>query len=41
MSMFSLLKSVIDGSRPKITKDTPPLLSFLIQDCWQNEPEKR
>jgi serine/threonine protein kinase len=41
LSMFTLLNAVAEGARPKVPKDTPPLLSFLIQDCWQKEPEKR
>jgi serine/threonine protein kinase len=41
MSMFALLTAVADGERPKIPKDTPPLLAFLIQDCWQSAPEER
>jgi serine/threonine protein kinase len=41
MSMFTLLKAVSEGARPKFPKDTPPLLAFLIQDCWQVDPHKR
>ena len=41
LAMFTLLDHVVKGSRPKIPSDCPPLLSFLVQDCWQMAPEKR
>lgn len=36
-----LLYEIIDGKRPKITKDTPENIANLMKRCWNLDPEKR
>jgi serine/threonine protein kinase len=38
---INLAKNVSDGRRPVIPEDTPKFYAELMQQCWDNEPEKR
>ncbi|PKC01777.1 kinase-like protein, partial [Rhizophagus irregularis] len=37
----SLIYKILDGKRPKITKDTPECYANLMKSCWDPDPKKR
>ncbi|CAB4410626.1 unnamed protein product [Rhizophagus irregularis] len=37
----TLIYKILDGERPKITKDTPECYANLMNSCWDPDPEKR
>ncbi|POG67862.1 kinase-like domain-containing protein, partial [Rhizophagus irregularis DAOM 181602=DAOM 197198] len=36
-----LIYKILDGERPKITKDTPEYYVSLMKSCWDPDPKKR
>ncbi|RGB27366.1 kinase-like domain-containing protein, partial [Rhizophagus diaphanus] len=36
-----LIYKILDGERPKITKDTPEYYANLMKSCWDPDPKKR
>jgi hypothetical protein len=36
-----LIYKILDGERPKITKDTPECYANLMKSCWDPDPKKR
>ncbi|CAI2165027.1 8464_t:CDS:2 [Funneliformis geosporum] len=38
---IDLIIEIIDGKRPKITKDTPECFANLMKRCWDSDPLKR
>ncbi|PKY22195.1 kinase-like protein, partial [Rhizophagus irregularis] len=38
---INLAKDICDGKRLEIPDDTPNFYSELMQQCWDNDPEKR
>ncbi|EXX59975.1 Sps1p [Rhizophagus irregularis DAOM 197198w] len=37
----NLIFKILDGERPKITKDTPECYDDLMKKCWDSNPSKR
>lgn len=40
-SIFNLLKKVSSGYRPKIINEIPDKMRFIINQCWDKNPQKR
>ncbi|POG80864.1 kinase-like domain-containing protein, partial [Rhizophagus irregularis DAOM 181602=DAOM 197198] len=38
---INLAKDICNGKRLEISDDTPNFYAELIQQCWDNDPEKR
>ncbi|RGB22281.1 kinase-like domain-containing protein [Rhizophagus diaphanus] len=38
---INLIYNIIDGERPKITRDTPECFANLMKRCWDPDPSKR
>ena len=38
---INLAKDICDGKRLEIPEDTPKFYAELVQQCWDNDPEKR
>jgi len=36
-----LIRKIVDGKRPVITKNTPKFLANLLERCWDTDPSKR
>ena len=40
-STFEFMRSISIGKRPKINSNVPIAYKELIEECWQNDPERR
>lgn len=40
-SLKSVKEMVLEGLRPHLPNDCPPLLKVLIEKCWSQKPEER